>query len=126
MGGWNERRVFRQRKIQEKETERRTHLKEDALKDLQGARPTSLEEEAPLPAVRKLPLLEQLKQENEENRRQRLIENEEIDKRKTEKLQQRKTWSKKFQQRTRKGQIPLDHRINYSLKKIKQMKREEM
>ncbi|KAI5187539.1 hypothetical protein NEHOM01_2254 [Nematocida homosporus] len=124
---WNERRAYRTRILAEKESQRREAAVAQALKSLPEstskstfATPAPTFNSTPLSTPSKpLPYLERLHQENQKRREEREKEEIEIEKRKEEKLRQRVEWKRKFQKRTRKGQVPLDHRVNYIYKKIK-------
>lgn len=114
---WKERRAYRKQTQERKEVEKKEKERDAALKE---AYPDL--DSTPGPVLRqekKVPLLEKLHRENERRREERDKEREEIEARKQDRLRQRLEWKRKFQKKTSKGQIPLDHRINYTLKKIK-------
>lgn len=119
-----ERRVYRKRKEEAERIEKREAQQQAALHQLlqeRGGAPAKQKHVPDLPPSPppRLPYLEKLRARNEERRRQQAEEKEEGEKRREEKLRQREKWKKKFQQKTKKGQIPLAHRVNYMFRKIK-------
>lgn len=110
-----------------RDRKRREEQKNEALNELYKHQPASAKE-APssVPVAparqRRVSRLEQIHAENQAQQEARQQAMAEIAARKQEKLRKRQEWTRKFNLRTRKGQIPLDHRINFTFRKIKALK----
>lgn len=121
-GEYKDRRTLRRERAQRIKDRALERSREGALEELErrggcaakeprGPKPAG----APPAAVRGL---ERIDMENKKRREEARERREAIEKTKEEKRNLRKRWSEKFGKRTRKGQVPLDHRINYALAKI--------
>jgi len=116
---WNEKRVFRQKKKEENDLRIREESRRKALEERNY--PTEKPEVEKPP--KKLSRVQEMHRENERKREERRKELDEIDMRKKRKEEERKEWREKFKIRTKSGQILLNHRIEYTLKKIQEMKK---
>lgn len=95
----------------------REEKKKEALREI-GVEEVELPKK---PQKKKSPTsLEQIHLENLKKREEELEERKRGEERREQKIKQRREWKKKFDKRTRKGQIPLVHRINYLHKRIQE------
>ncbi|KAI5181575.1 hypothetical protein NEOKW01_1751 [Nematocida sp. AWRm80] len=116
---WKERRVYRQQQHDIKIQQEREQEKKEALKELNIEYIPEDKQDIPKKPTR----LEQIHEANLKRKEERQKEYVLAEARKEQKQRQRDEWKRKFSKRTRKGQLPLDHRINYVFKKIKDQKR---
>ncbi|KAI5171895.1 hypothetical protein NEFER03_1160 [Nematocida sp. LUAm3] len=115
MTKWQERRYAHKQKEQEMQDRAREEKKKQAFKEM------GIEEEVaviPKKLKKKSSSLENIHLENLKKREEEREEKRKGEERRQQKIKQRKNWKIKFDKRTRKGQIPLAHRINYLHKKI--------
>ncbi|KAI5191582.1 hypothetical protein NECID01_1532 [Nematocida sp. AWRm77] len=111
----------------DKSIKQREAQKNEALGELYRNNPSLEQEEKSRsahlsPQQKRTNRMEQIHAENIAKQEEKRQLYEEIEARKQEKLRRRKEWTRKFSQRTKKGQIPLDHRINFTFRKIKALK----
>lgn len=110
-------REFIKKKTEETVKERRNQEKQKAF-DAEKIVYNKEEKEE----IKKRAVLEEIHKENLAKREEREKERKIVNKIKEQKREEREQWKRKFQQRTKKGQIPLAHRINYLYEKIKSSK----
>lgn len=120
--GWKNKRAHIKRRTEEEEEKRKEREKEEALKQ---ANIEYTKEERKNPHTKDLSSLEDIHSANLLKKKEREIEIEEARKERKKKLHKKEEWKRKFNQRTKKGQIPLDHRINYMFKRIEEISKKE-
>lgn len=115
---WKSKKAYLRRRGEEEEQERKEREKEKALREANIEYTLEIVERQ-----KNFSTLKDIHNENLLRRQEREKEIEKARKEREEKQKKKDSWKKKFQQRTKKGQIPLDHRVNYMFKKIEEAAR---